>query len=393
MFLFVNISYFMHTENEPVVGLGAMQFPTRKPVPGFQTAPTNPLLTPGRELVSSAQPSPARDQPSWAEILTPQRSTRVQESTVQETRPQFSLEPLRTPAKQLGPQEDICTPQRLLNGAQSAAVAQGHISSTFKNSSSTCIRQPLIELNQQHSAFTVDLQPSHDIMVTPARQLQIGSQAPRSDLPTECSHAHGVSFQLPLRTFATPLWQSSVVSRSLSSDQPPLWSAISTPQGVTRQNVAAQNTAGHSFNDSLVNHLRQNVPLTKDPCSTQQPLIADVFASQQGGGAIQDLGPRLGCSTVQINSFQPSVDTTEGSYSMKEFLTPQQKDGFRKEHFKLTTLEVCDHYYNSTALAQVNKLSRDKIHQGHGKPGDYILCQKNWDILKTVRKNGVMQQG
>ena len=239
----------MHTENEPLVGLGARQFPTGKPVPGFQTAP-------GRKLVSSAQPSPAKDQPSWAEIFTPQRSTRVQESTVQETRPQFSLEPLRTPAKQLGPQEDISTPQRLLNGTQSAAVAQGHISSTFKNSSSTS---------------------------------------------------------------ATPLRQSSVVSRSFSSDQPPLWSAISTPQRVTRQNVAAQNTA------------------------------------------------------VQITSFQPFVDTTEGSYSMKEFLTPLEKDGFRNEHFKLTTLEVCDHYYNSTALAQVNKLSRDKIHQGHGKPGDYTV--------------------
>ena len=319
MFLFVNNSYFMHTENEPLVGLGARQFPTGKPVPGFQTASTNPLLTPGRELVSSAQPSPAKDQPSWAEIFTPQRSTRVQESTVQETRPQFSLEPLRTPAKQLGPQEDICTPQRLLNCTQSAAVAQGHISSTFKNSSSTCIQQPLIELKQQHSAFTVDLQPSHDIMVTPARQLQIGFQAPRSDLPTECSHVHGASFQLPVRTLATPLRQSSVVSRPLSSDQPPLWSAISTPQRVTRQNVAAQNTA------------------------------------------------------VQITSFQPFVDTTEGSYSMKEFLTPLEKDGFRNEHFKLTTLEVCDHYYNSTALAQVNKLSRDKIHQGHGKPGDYTV--------------------
>ena len=132
------------------------------------------------------------------------------------------------------------------------------------------------------------------------------------------------------------------------------------------------------------------MPLTKDPFSTQQPSIADVFASQQGGDAIQDFGPSLGCSTVQITSFQPSVDTTEGSCSMVEFLTPQQKDGFRKERFKLTTLEVCDHYYNSTALAQVNKLSGEKIHQGHGKPGDYILCQKNWNILKTVTKNEVV---
>ena len=323
-----------------MVGLGVRQFPPGQPEPGFKTAPTKPLLPPGRKLVSSVQPSPARDQPSWAEILTPQRSARVQESAAQATRLQPSLEPLRTPAKQQGPQEDICTPQRLLNGTQGAAISQGHIRSTFENSSSTCIQQPLIELKQQHSAFTVDLQPSDDTIATPARQLQIGSQAPRSDLPTECSHVHGASFQLPARTFATPVLQSSVVSRSLSSDQPPLWSAISTPQRVTRQNVAAQNKAAHSFDDSLVNPLKQSVPVTNNPCSTQYPPMADVFASQQCGDAIQDLGPRLGCSTVQITSFQPSVDTTQGSCSMDEFLTPQRKDGFRQEHFKLTTLEV-----------------------------------------------------
>ena len=323
-----------------MVGLVARQFPTGQPDPGFQTTPNNPLLTPGRKLVSSVQPSPARDLPSWAEIFTPQRGVRVLESAVQATRPQPSLEPLRTPAKQHGPQEDIFTPQRLLNGTQTAAVAQGNIRSTFETSSSTCIRQPLIELKQQHSAFNVDLQPSHETMATPSRQLQIASRAPRSDLATECSHVYGASFHPPVRTFATPVRQGSVVSRSLSSDQPPLWCAISTPQRVTGQNVAAQNIAAHSFNDSLVNPLRQNVPVIKEPCLTRQPPMADVFASQQGKDAIQDLGPMLRCSTVQITSFQPSVDATQGSCSMEEFLTPQQKDGFGKEHFKLTTLEV-----------------------------------------------------
>ena len=330
----------MHTENVPMVGLGARQLPTGQPDPGFQTTPNNPLLTPGRKLVSSVQPSPARDKPSWAEIFTPQRSARVQESAEQATRPQPSLEPLRTPAKQQGLQEDICTPQRLLNGTQSAAIAQGHICSTFENSSSTCIQQPLTELKQQHSGFTVDLQPSHDTMAAPAHQIQIASRAPRPDLPTECSHVYGASFHPPVRTFVTPVRQGSVVSRFLSSDQPPFWSAISTPQRVTRQNVAAQNIAAHSFNDSLVNPLRQNVPVIKEPSSTQQPPMADIFASQQGKDAVQDLDPRLRCSTVQITSFQPSVDTTQGCCSMEEFLTPQRKDGFRKEHFKLTTLEV-----------------------------------------------------
>lgn len=329
-----------------MVGLGARQFATGQPEPGFQTANSNSLLTPGRKLVSSAQPSSARGQPSWAEIFTPQRGARIQESSAQATHSQPSLEPLRTPARQQDLQEDIRTPQRLLIGTQSAGIAQGHVRSTCANSSSTSIRQPLVEFKQQHSALTVDLQRHHDTMATPARQPQTGSQVPRSDLLPECSHVHGASFQLPVRTFSTPAQQGALVSQSFSSDQPPLWSEIFTPQRVTRQNVTAQNMAAHSFNDPLVTPMRQNFPGTQDPCSShrQQPPVPDIFATQQGGDkggdAIQDLGPRLRCSTVQITSFQPSADTTQGSCSMEEFLTPQQKDGVRNEHFKLTTVEV-----------------------------------------------------
>ena len=323
-----------------MVGLGARQFATGQPEPSFQTASNNPLLTPGRKLVSTAQPSSARDQPSWAEIFTPQRGARVLESAAQATRSQPSLEPLRTPARQQGLQEDICTPQRLLIDTQDASIAQGHIRSTFANSSSTSMQQSLVEFKQQHSALTVDLQRHHDTTATPARQPQTGSQVPRSDLPPECSHVLGASFQLPVRTFTTPARQGSLVSQSFSSDQPPIWSEIFTPQRVTRQNVAAQNMAAHSFNDRLVTPLRQNLPITQDPCSAhrQQPPVADIFAPQRGGDAIQDLGPRLRCSTVQITSFQPSADTTQGSFSMEEFLTPQQK--VEKEYFKLTTVEV-----------------------------------------------------
>ena len=324
-----------------MVGLGSSQLSTRQPEPGLQTASSNLLLTPRRKLVSSVQPSSARDQPSWAEIFTPQRCTRVQESAVQATRPQPSLEPLRTPARQQGPQEDICTPQRLLLETQSAAIAQEHVRSTFANSSSS-IRQPLVEFKQQHGTFAVDMQRSHDTMLTPARQLQTGSHVPRSDLPLEFSHVNGASFQLPVKNFATPAQQGAVVCQSFSSHQPSPWSENFTPQRVTRQNVAAQDTEAHFFNNTLVTPLRQNLPLTKDPCSAQrqQPPMADIFASQQGGDAIQDLGPKLRCSTVQITSFQPSVDTIQGSCSSDEFLTPQRKDGSRKELFKLTTVEV-----------------------------------------------------
>ena len=325
-----------------MVSLGARQFPTGQPEPGFQTTSDKALLTPGRKMVSSTQSSFARDQPSWAEIFTPQRSARVQESAVQRTHPQPSLEPLRTPARQQGAQEDICTPQRLLLGTPSTGVAQGHVCSTFANTSSTSTRQPLVEFKQQHSALTVDLQRNHDTMATPARQPQIGSQVPRYHFPPKCSHVLGASSHLPMRSFTTPVQQGALVSQSFSSDQLPPRSDIFTPQRFTRENVASKNMATHSFNDPLATPLRQNLPATKEPCSTHryQPQMADIFAFQQGGGAIQDLGPRLRCSTVQITSFKPSVDTTRGSCSMEEFLTPQQKDGSRKELPKLTLVEV-----------------------------------------------------
>jgi len=313
-----------------MVGLGPRQLPTGQPEPGLQTASNNPLLTPGRKLVSSTQPPSARDQPSWAEIFTPQRSARVEESVVQATRSQSSLEPLRTPAKQQGPEEDICTPQRILLETQSAAIAQGNVRSTFANSSSS-IRLPL-----------ADLQPSHDTMATPARQSHSGSQAPRSVLPSECSDVNGSSFQLPARNFTTPVRQAPIGSQSFSSDQPPLWSDIFTPQRVTKQKVATESMVGHSFNDPLVTPLRQNLPVTKGPCLThrQQLPVTDIYASQQGKDAIENLGPRLRCSTVQITSFQPTVDTTQASCSMEEFSTTQRKDGSRKEFCKLTTVEV-----------------------------------------------------
>ena len=280
-----------------MVGLGARLFPTGQPESSFQIASNNPLLTPGRKLVSNAQPFSTRDQPSWGEIFTPQRSACVQESAVhvQATRPQPSLEPLRTPSVQQGLQEDICTPQCQILGA---------------NTSSTSVRKPLVEFKQQHSALTIDLPPSHETLATPARQLQTRSQVPESDLPPESSHVHGSSFQLPVRTFTTPARQDFVVSQS------------------------------HSFNDPLLTPLRRNLPVTKDPCSARQQPMANISVSQQGGDAIQDLGPRLRCSTVQITSFQPSVDTPRGSCSTEEFLTPQQKEGFRKDHLKLTTVEV-----------------------------------------------------
>lgn len=355
-----------------MVSLGARHFTTGRAEPGFQSASNNILLTPARELVSKTQLSSARDQQSWAEIFTPQRGATIQDSATQAARSQSSLGPLRTPAKQQVSQEEICTPQRV-TGGQNTGMAQGADQSTFVNPSSISARQPLVEFKQQHSAadsftsqnsfsnsssnarqqFTVDVQRRDNSMATPARLPPTGFQVLSSELPPECSHVPATSSQPPERTLTTPARQGLPVSQSFSSDQPPLWSEIFTPQRVVGQRQATSALVAHSTNDLLVTPMRQSLPVTQGSCSTNQSSVADIFTAQQRGDAIQDLGPRLRCSTVQITSFQPSADTTQGSFSTEDFLTPQQNDGVRKDHLKLTTVEVCDYYSNELLRLEI----------------------------------------
>ncbi|XP_078378617.1 uncharacterized protein LOC144661687 isoform X2 [Oculina patagonica] len=384
-------------ESDPVVSLGARQFATGQPAPGFQTASNNFLLTPARELVSSTQLSSARDQPSWAEIFTPQRGATVQDSAVQAARTQLSIEPLRTPAKQQFIQEDICTPQRI-TGVQNAGITQG---TTFANPSSTSKRQPLVEFKQHRSAadsftpqnlfsnpnsstrqhLTVDFQRRHDAMATPARQPPTGFHVPSSELPPDYSHVLAASFQPPERTLTTPVRQGQLVAQSFSSDQPPLWTEIFTPQrGLTTSAMTA-----HSSNDPLVTPMRQCLPVTQGSCSTYQPSVANMFAPPQSGDAIQDLGPRLRCSTVHITSFQLSTDTTQGSCSTEDFLTPQHIESVRKDYFKLTPVEEEDDIARLERQA-LEDLGLLKITEGTQKSpaASCTKIQDNSDVMRSL---------
>ena len=252
-----------------------MQFSTVNTEPNFQTANNNLLSTPARELVSSTQLSSARNQPSWAEIFTPQRGAITQDSSAQATCSKPSFEPLRTPAKQPALQEDICRPQRVTS-IHNAAVTPTPGRSTFAISSS----QPLGELNQQHKT-----------LLTPARQVPIHCQP-------------------------------------FSSDRPPIWSEIFTPQRGTRQLPTTQDMVTHFINNPLATPVGQTLSVTRESNSTQ------------------DLGPRLQCSTVQITSFQPTAEPS--SCSVEEFKTPKQIPGVRNDQFKLTAVEVGDYLLNES---------------------------------------------
>lgn len=260
IFLFIRL--FL-TENKPIASSGAVKVTTASCEPNIQTASGNLLFTPAREQVSNAGFVSARNQPSWAEIFTPQRATSAQDFEAQVARSQAFHEPLRTPVNQPSLQGDICTPQRI-TGVQNASLAQ--------------VPGRLSELN------------------------------PQSD------------------TLATPLRHVAIPSESLSSDHPPNWSEIFTPQRATRQPEAMMTN------------------LTSNPLSTP---VQQSLPTNERYGAIKDFGSRLRCSKVEITSFKPDTDTS--CFPRDELQEPKQMSDIQDEPL-LTPLQVSDYNFRKTVL-------------------------------------------
>ena len=270
IFLFIRL--FL-TENKPIASSGAVKVTTASCEPNTQTASGNLLFTPAREQVSNAGFVSARNQPTWAEIFTPQRATSAQDFEAQVARSQAFHEPLRTPVNQPSLQGDICTPQRI-TGVQNASLAQVPGRLILSNSST----QPLSELN------------------------------PQSD------------------TLATPLRHVAIPSESFSSDHPPNWSEIFTPQRATRQPEAMMTN------------------LTSNPLSTP---VQQSLPTNQRYGAIKDFGSRLRCSKVEITSFKPDTDTS--CFPRDELQEPKQMSDIQDEPL-LTPLQVSDYNFRKTVL-------------------------------------------
>lgn len=252
-------------ENKPIASSGAVKVTTASCEPNIQTASGNLLFTPAREQVSNAGFVSARNQPSWAEIFTPQRATSAQDFEAQVARSQAFHEPLRTPVNQPSLQGDICTPQRI-TGVQNASLAQVPGRLILSNSST----QPLSELNPQSE------------------------------------------------TLATPLRHVAIPSESFSSDHPPNWSEIFTPQRATRQPEAMMTN------------------LTSNPLSTP---VQQSLPTNQRYSAIKDFGSRLRCSKVEITSFKPDTDTS--CFPRDELQEPKQMSDIQDEPL-LTPLQEED---------------------------------------------------
>ena len=346
---------FSLVENDPIACLATSQFPKRTFVPDTQSLSINPLLTPARKLVSGSKPSCARDQPSWAEIFTPERVTNVQESAVQASRSQSSLDSLRTPAlKQPFNETDMFTPQRGVRGIE---ISDGPLNSTFASSSTASVRQPLMDSNQQpyrtcistpqgplwstsQSSATHSVQSLHAPSATQAWQPQVSSQ-PLRELSSNCSHQQ-TSRQSSIDTLCTPARRGPLVSQSVNSVQQQPWSHIFTPQqGSLLQYLDTSHCPSIQAmpNDSIVTPVHQNVSVSQTPCSKQQPPVSALSFTPKSGDAIQDCGSRLQCSTVQITSFEPSAEM-EVSGSLAEARQSQQTAQVHSEECSSTAGKV-----------------------------------------------------
>ena len=233
---------------------------TRTRVPDSQPFKSIPLSTPSRILVSRAQPSSAKDQPTWADILTPQRVSQTQVK-----RSQAFFDPLRTPRKQEALDEELCTPQRVTSVNKNYNLPQEPIIAV--NSFVALGRKPLVDSSapnptlltrQAPTPQSVDLQSHHTSMATQAWRLQHSSTI---NLNSQHSHTRTLSFPSSTAT--------------LSSASRPV------------------------------------------PCVSSHQLQPEICTplSQTGGS-------KLKLSTVQISSYQPSLED-EASVSLTEARLPQ----------------------------------------------------------------------
>lgn len=269
--------YFYLDELDPTASLAATQLSTKTRVPDSQPFKSFPLSTPSRILVSRAQPSSAKDQPTWADILTPQRV-----SQTQATRSQASLDPLRTPRKQEALDEELCTPQRVTSVNKNYSLPQEPIIAV--NSSVVLGRMPLVDSTTPNSTLLtrqasipqpVDLQSHHTSMATQAWRPQPSSTI---DLNSQYSHTRTLSFPSSVATLST-------ASRPV-------------------------------------------------PCVSSRQLQPEICTplSQTGGSKLQ-------LSTLQISSYQPSLKA-EASASLTEVRLPQRTP-ISMEHQVTDETKVC----------------------------------------------------
>ena len=214
-----------------------MQMSTRTRVPDSQPFKTFPLSTPSRILVSRAQPSSAKDQPSWADILTPQRVSQTQAS-----RSQASLDPLRTPRKQEALDEELCTPQRVTSVNKNYSLPQEPIIAV--NSSVALGRKPLVDSTAPNSTLLtrqasipqpVDLQSHLTSMATqawrpqPSSTIDLSSQYPSSaatlssaSRPVPCVPSHQLQPEICTPQSQTGGSKLQLSTLQISSYQPSL---------------------------------------------------------------------------------------------------------------------------------------------------------------------------
>lgn len=184
--------YFYLDEHDPIASLAATQLSTRTRAPDSQPFKSIPLSTPSRILVSRAEPSSAKEEPTWADILTPQRVSQTQAK-----RSQASFDPLRTPRKQEMLDEELCTPQRV----------------TSVNKNYSLPQEPIIAVNS---------------FVALERKPLVDSSAPN---PPQIQHSHTRTLSFPSSAATLSTTSRPVSCVSTHQLQPEIWTPLSQTDG------------------------------------------------------------------------------------------------------------------------------------------------------------------
>ncbi|XP_068671354.1 uncharacterized protein [Montipora foliosa] len=345
-------------ENDPIPGIATREPARMEVAPGSQSVNGNSLVTPGRKLDRSSQSSSAKEQPSWADIFTPHRTTILQKPVENPSRSLSSFGSFETPIQmQHSIESQIRTPLGIManrpgnpvfvisSSKRPVTESNEQLKGTYLSSAKNLESNSSKSLNTQFTAINAP----HTLQSSPEWQSQACPQALTPDLLSNHSRTQACN-QLSIPLSEAERKEHFV---PVNSCQRPPWSETLGPSrvsGVPQSNII-QSSSDLMPTTLFFNGLEVATPLamhgSRVTCSTQQTPVCDSIVNPVSENAMQDRSSSVQLSTVQVTSFQPSTETkvthssSEASQQHKAlaFPTEQRKSTPEKEGQDIALLE------------------------------------------------------
>lgn len=333
-------------ENDPIPGIATREPDRREVAPGSQSVNGNSLLTPGRKLERSSQSSSAKEQPSWADIFSPHRTTILQKPVANPSRSLSSFGSFQTPIQmQHSIESQICTPLGIMANRPGNPVfvissskrpvtdSNEQLKGTYLSSAKNLESNSSKSLNTQFTAINAP----HTLQSSPEGQSQACPQALTPDLLSNHSRTQACN-QLSIPQSKAERKEHFV---PVNSCQRPPWSETLGPSRVSGvpQSNTMQSSSDLVPTTLFFNGLEVATPLamhgSRVTCSTQQTPVCDSIVNPVSENAMQDRSSRLHLSTVQVTSFLPSTET-KVTHSSSEARQQQKALDFPTEQCKST---------------------------------------------------------